>query len=123
MGFSLIETVVATGIVIAVALGVAQLFAVTTDVNRRAAMQTSMTLFAVQKMEQLRTGEAAPLVGVEHLDSGGDVVPAAAAVYVRRWSIEPLASDPSTLLILQVIVTCASRPIDARIVGVRRRGD
>jgi len=122
LGFSLIETLIANGIVIAVSLGVAQLFAMTTEVNRRAAIQTWMTLCAVQKMEELRTDEAVSPDGVEHLDSNGAVVSPAAATYVRRWSIEPLPSDPDALVVLRVIVTATSRPIEARIVGVRRRG-
>ena len=35
---------------------------------------------------------------------GGTTVPAA-AVYVRRWSIEPLPANPGNTLILQVAVT------------------
>jgi type II secretory pathway pseudopilin PulG len=121
MGFSLIETVVATGIIATVALGVAQLFAVTADLNRRAAMQTSMTLLAVQKMEELRSAGTGGADGTDHLDSGGGIVPVAGAAYVRRWTIEPLPADPERLLLMKVVVVSASRPIEARLVGVRRR--
>jgi type II secretory pathway pseudopilin PulG len=122
VGFTLIETLIANGIVLAVALGVAQLFAMTTDANRRAALQTWMTLCAVQKLEELRTVEAAGLSGVEHLDSSGAVVPASNAAYVRRWSIEPLASHPDSLLVTSVVVTFVARPVETQIVGVHRRG-
>jgi type II secretory pathway pseudopilin PulG len=121
MGFSLIETVVATGIIATVALGVAQLFAVTADLNRRAAMQTSMTLLAVQKMEELRSTGTGGTDGTDHLDSGGGIVPAAGAAYVRRWTIEPLAASPGRLLLIRVSVVSASQLVEARIIGVRRR--
>lgn len=36
---------------------------------------------------------------------GNDVQPPAAAVYTRRWSIEPLPTNPNNTLIIQVLVT------------------
>jgi type II secretory pathway pseudopilin PulG len=35
---------------------------------------------------------------------GGGTTPAAGTVYVRRWSVEPLPSNPNNTLILQVLV-------------------
>ena len=35
---------------------------------------------------------------------GGGVVPPKDAVYVRRWSVEPLPSNPNNTLLLQVLV-------------------
>ena len=54
-GFSLIEVVVAMGILTVVSLGVAQLFAASTRVNVMARSQTSTTMLAEQKMEQIRS--------------------------------------------------------------------
>lgn len=122
VGFSLIETLIANGIIVSVALGVAPLFAVTTETNRRAALHTWMAICAAQKIEELRTIEEEIPAGVEHLDARGALVPPAVAVYERRWSIEPLPADPERLLFLKVIVTSTSRPIEARAIGVRRRG-
>lgn len=118
VSFSLVETLIANGIVIAVVLGVAQLFAVTTEANKRAALQTWMAICATQKVEELRTIEAASAGGVEHLDAQGSPVPAAGAVYQRRWSVVPHHSDPARLLLLEVIVTSTSRPIEARATGL-----
>jgi len=53
-GFSLIEVIFAIFLLTAVAVGVAQLFAVGTLANFRAKTQTSTTVLAAQKMEQLR---------------------------------------------------------------------
>jgi type II secretory pathway pseudopilin PulG len=54
-GFSLAEVLVSMGILTAVSLGVAQLFAVSTRANLVARGQTSTTAMAEQKMEQLRS--------------------------------------------------------------------
>ena len=35
---------------------------------------------------------------------GGGAVPPAGTVYVRRWSVEPLPSNPNNTLVLQVLV-------------------
>ena len=53
-GFSLAEVLVAMGILTAVSLGVAQLFAMSAKANFSAKGDTSATTLAEQKMEQLR---------------------------------------------------------------------
>jgi type II secretory pathway pseudopilin PulG len=53
-GFSLAEVLISMGILTAVSLGVAQLFAVSTRANLVARGQTSTTAMAEQKLEQLR---------------------------------------------------------------------
>jgi prepilin-type N-terminal cleavage/methylation domain-containing protein len=47
---------------------------------------------------------------VDHLDVqgaiiGNDEVPPNAAIYTRRWSVEPLPTNPNNTLIIQVLVT------------------
>jgi type II secretory pathway pseudopilin PulG len=54
-GFSLIEVVVSMGLLTAVCLGVAQLFALSTHANLVARNQTSTSAMAEQKMEQIRS--------------------------------------------------------------------
>src|SRR3954454_22632350 len=53
-GFSLIEVIIAMGLLTTVSLGVAQVFAASTRVNLVARGQTSATALAEQKLEQLR---------------------------------------------------------------------
>ena len=53
-GFSLVEVIVSMGLLTAVSLGVAQLFALSTRANLIAKGQTSTTAMAEQKVEQLR---------------------------------------------------------------------
>lgn len=54
-GFSLVEVVISMGLLMAVSLGVAQLFAASTKANLVARGQTSTTALAAQKMEQIRS--------------------------------------------------------------------
>jgi prepilin-type N-terminal cleavage/methylation domain-containing protein len=149
-GFSLVEVVVAMGILTAVSLGVAQLFALSTRANVIAKGQTSTTAMAEQKLEQLRgltwgfdlQGQGLPLSDtstnlavyppahngsglnpspvdsleqntagfVDFLDGNGAWVgtgstPPGSAVYIRRWSIQPLPTNPNNTLVIQVLVT------------------
>jgi len=149
-GFSLIEVVVAMGLLTMVSLGVAQLFAASTRVNIIARSQTSTTMLAEQKMEQIRSltwgfdtdGEGLPVSDttsdltaypstqngsglnpspanslernssgfVDFVDAGGAWVgtgdtPPGTAVYIRRWSIQPLPTNPNNTLVIQVLVT------------------
>lgn len=178
-GFTLVETLVATAILAAVAIGVAQLFVIATDANRAAKQQTSATTLAEQKMEQLRgltwgydtTGLGLPLSDtstnlavdpadrsgsglnpsppgtldenttgfVDFLDRSGTYLgtgstPPANTLYIRRWSIDPLPTNPNNTLVLQVLVTTPVReamrnhatakrkaPGDAWLVSVKTR--
>jgi len=54
-GFSLVEVVISMAILTTVSLGVAQLFAASTNANRVAHDRTSTTAMAEQKMEQIRS--------------------------------------------------------------------
>ena len=147
-GFSMVEVVVAMGILTVVSLGVAQLFAASTRVNIIARSQTSTTMLAEQKIEQIRAltwgydaqglpvsdtvsnlsvyptstggGGLGPSASdsletnrtgfVDFVDAGGAWVgtgaaPSGAAVYIRRWSIQPLPTNPNNTLVIQVLVT------------------
>jgi prepilin-type N-terminal cleavage/methylation domain-containing protein len=152
-GFSLVEVMVAMGLLTVVSLGVAQLFALSTRANVIAKGQTSTTAMAEQKLEQLRgltwgfdlAGQGLPLSDtttnltvsppthngsglnpspsdsleqntagfVDFLDGQGQWVgtgstPPGSAVYIRRWSIQPLPTNPNNTLVIQVLVTPVS---------------
>jgi len=149
-GFSLVEVLVAMGLLTAVSMGVAQLFALSTRANLIAKGATSTTSMAEQKLEQLRgltwgfdlEGQGLPLSDtttnltvfppthdgsglnpspvdsleqntagfVDFLDGNGAWVgtgstPPGSAVYIRRWSIQPLPTNPNNTLVIQVLVT------------------
>lgn len=148
-GFSFVEVVIAMGLLTAVSLGVAQVFAMTGRANLVARGTTSTTAMAEQKMEQLRSltwgfdlgGQGLPLSDttsniavypptqggtglnpspagvleentagfVDYLDTNGNWVgtgttPPATAAYIRRWSIDPLPTNPNNTIVIQVLV-------------------
>jgi hypothetical protein len=149
-GFSLVEVLISMGLLTAVSIGIAQLFAISAKANLTARGVTSTTAMAEQKMEQIRSltwgfltdGSGLPVSDTtsnlsvtpatatgsglnpspsnslnenvtgycDFLDAGGNWVgngttAPATAVYVRRWAIIPLPTNPNNTLILQVLVT------------------
>ena len=165
-GFTLLEVFIAMMLLTVMALGVAQLFGVAIRSTQAARYQTSTTILASQKLEQLRaltwgfdtTGLGLPVsdtssdltvepVGnggqglnpspgsaldantpgyVDYLNARGQWVgtgptPPNTALYIRRWSITPLPTNPNNTLILQVLVTTVHRELQAAGVGGTRR--
>jgi prepilin-type N-terminal cleavage/methylation domain-containing protein len=154
-GFSLIEVLVAMTIVVVAVAGLAQSVGVAARANRTARSTTIAVLLASQKMEQLRAlawsidpaGAAIsdPALGLsppgtltantggycEFLDAAGNtlaagLLPPPGTIYTRRWSIDPLPSNPYNTLVLQVIVTrspsgAPRSPDDVRLASVRTR--
>ena len=149
-GFSLIEVVIAIGLLTAVSLGVAQLFAASTRSNLVARGNTITTALAEQKMEQIRSltwgfdedGLGLPVTDTnsnlsvwpltqdgtglnpsptdsleenkagyfDYLDAhggwvGNGTTAPGTAVYVRRWCILPLPTNPNNTLVIQVLVS------------------
>lgn len=148
-GFSIVEVLVATGLLATALVALAQLFAIATATNQAARNSTLTMMMAEQKIEQLRalqyTFDRAglpvqdtatdlavyPPAGaggkglsphtdntlqantdgyVDYLDhwgrtlGGGTVIPDNTA-FIRRWSVEPLPTNPNNVIILQVMVT------------------
>jgi hypothetical protein len=136
-GCSLVEVLVATTFLVVALLAVAQVIAVAARTNHRAKETTFATVLAQQKMEEIVI-DAASGNGADFVDARGNLLvagaaPPAAAVYSRRWAIEPLSASSADTLVVQVLVTSvraqadgsiASRmllPGEARLVTVRRR--
>jgi prepilin-type N-terminal cleavage/methylation domain-containing protein len=161
-GFSLLEVLIAIAIVTLVLAAIAPLFALSVHANTAARTITVATLLAAAKMEQLRSlpwafdasgrpiddPRLAPSPSdalqrntagfCDFVDGAGRLLgetttPSPGAVYLRRWSIEPLPADPANALVLQVLVTQrfnrsievgparAHAPDEARLVTVRAR--
>jgi type II secretory pathway pseudopilin PulG len=133
-GFTLLEVLVATTLLFVAVAALAGLSVMATQANAMAKKTTFAALIASQKMEQLRgltwgydaLGNPRADVGLtvspadalrqntpgyfDFLDASGSSLgeassPPAQAVFVRRWSIQPLASNPANALVLQVRVT------------------
>jgi prepilin-type N-terminal cleavage/methylation domain-containing protein len=161
-GFSLIEVVIAVGLLAVLSIGIAQLFGMATKANYAAKGQTSTALLAAAKMEQLRglawgfdqgpnalglpvsdlvtdlsvypstagglglnpspagTLDNSVAGYVDYLDRNGQWVgtgqnPPRTAVYVRRWAVDPLPTNPNNTLVLRV--RCTTVDHLARVVG------
>ena len=134
-GFSLVETLVATAILVTSLVSLAQLFVVATKSNAVAKNGGMTMILAQQKMEQLRgLTWGFDAVGLPLSDTttdtakapetagGTGLLPSPAnslwantdgyvdfvGIYTRRWSIEPVSSTPGSSLVIQVLVTTAS---------------
>ena len=160
-GYALVEVMLASALLVAIAVGVAQVIPMAVHATLAARSRTIATVLAVQKMEQLRSltwrWEAAGSppawqavsdtstdlsadppgdggVGlspspdgtldanvppyVDYLDGSGrwvgsDSAPPPGAAYTRRWSIQPLESDPDHTVVLHVLVTTSRRTASA----------
>jgi len=148
-GFSLVEVIIATGILATALVSLAQLFAVSTASNMSARNSGTALIYAEQKIEQLRAlsytldSAGLPITDsttdtsvyppaatggtglspstdntlqsntdgyVDYIDNigrslgGGETIPDNTA-FIRRWSIEPLPTNPNNVIVIQVLVT------------------
>ena len=142
-GFSLLEVLIATTILTVTLVALAQLVALSVTATTAAKETTMATVLGMEKMEQLRSltwgfdASGLPVddprlaaspsdalvrnitgfcdfVDADGQPLGDTAAPPPGAVYVRRWSIEPLPADPANGLVLQVRVTRrVNRDIDS----------
>jgi Tfp pilus assembly protein PilV len=110
-GFSLVETLVASSIIVTAVLSLAQLLALASSTADAAGRMTRATLFAAQKVEDLRASSSVALDG-----SGID---SPAAGFRREWSVNALASDPEHVVVIEIVVR--TRGSATRMVALRTR--
>lgn len=167
-GAALVEVLVASGLLVLVATGVAPVMAQAVRASFSARTATMAAVLTAQKIEQLRSltwgvtadgipmsdvttdlstepgNDAGPGLGasppgtleenmppyVDYLDgmgmwAGHGASPPASAVYVRRWSVQPLAGDPDTLVLQAMVTTARAFPgpsaVQSRLVSLRTR--
>lgn len=113
-GFTLIEVVIATGLLVVIALGSAQLFLVALRRNVVARQQLVMTLAAARKVEELSAAAAAGPLGLsppDALERGADgfadVIVDAGITCVRRWLIAPVPGYAGRAIGIAVRVSVA----------------
>jgi Tfp pilus assembly protein PilV len=134
-GFSLVEVLVATSLVAGALVSLAQLFVLAVMANDSARRTSEASVFAEQKIEQLRSS---PWIDsddrVEYLDERGNVIPTGSstsgALYIRRWRIAAVPGRIGTVAV-HVTVHAASvhdpgdsverRPAMARMLAIRVR--
>jgi len=132
-GFTLVETVVATGILITALAGVAHLFVLGSQLSRQSGASGAALRAAQEKLEQLRSltfgfnddGETdtaseldpSPTYALNEntagysdwLDLGGEVLADSdGAAFVRRWRITRLGTETPDALALEVCVFAAA---------------
>lgn len=109
LGFSLVEVLIATGLLATAMASLAHLFAIATRANMEAGDTTWATVLAMQKIEELRAGPFPALQqSVDYLGPGGnrlDDPGATRRAYTRHWWIEPLPSAPDTIVMITVAVS------------------
>lgn len=144
-GFSLLEALIATGILAVSLVSLADLFGLAIRSNLAARSTTTATVLAQQKLEELRALSWTALSPsppsalqdntpgfVDHVDQfgetrGGGADRSADAIYTRRWAIEPLPSTPDTLVIQVRVMRNAVRgaavrlPEEARLTTARTK--
>jgi prepilin-type N-terminal cleavage/methylation domain-containing protein len=106
-GFTLIEVTIATGMLVVIALGTAQLFAIAIHHNVQARRQLAMSLLAARKADDLAAAAAAgTLRGLaggaldRSVDGFFDTVTDSGALYLRRWTIAPVPGRADVLAIV-----------------------
>jgi prepilin-type N-terminal cleavage/methylation domain-containing protein len=144
-GFSLIEVLVATSILATATLGLAHLLVMSVHVSHVSRVTTTTAVLAFQKMEQLWSMTRDELVAsppgalgtnrdgyFDFLDENGRVLDDGVAVprgavFIRRWSIEPLPLACAFLLQVDVMPAASSAssgssrlPGEGRLVGIKR---
>ncbi len=125
-GFSLIEVLVATGVLVAGLLSLSQLFAMAIATNVAAKHASVATVLAAQKVEEIRAEPGAGAAsGVDHADRWGSVLgsglpPPLGAIYTRRWWIHEWPSGAGRTLVIQVTVEPVHDSADG---GARARGE
>jgi Tfp pilus assembly protein PilV len=126
-GFSLLETIVGVGLLTGALVALVQLVAMSVTVNATAKHRILASIAAEQKLEEMRADPSLSGVadGLEQLNAVGAPVcaakePCEGVVYIRNWSVRPVASAPDALLLLQVLVRHA-RYGEVHLVTVRPR--
>ena len=110
-GFTLIEVLVATGLVGMVALAVAPLMLMAVQTSAVAQEATELTSLGTERMEILR---ALPFTDGQ-LAAGGSITTSASG-----YSVDPVDGDPDRYLRWQITDQSASRKHIELVVGVRK---
>ena len=110
-GFSLVEVLVAAAILASALAALGQVFTIAIRASIEARDVTSETIFAAQKIEELRA-TAFPDVPlgdfVEYLDAGGRIVDGVAIngapAFTRTWAVTSFPADPEDTAVMSVRV-------------------
>ena len=128
-GFTLIEVTIATGLLVTIALGTAQLFALAIDHTLSSRHQLLMTAAAEAKIDELSAAAARGVVGLAppgtldgDVDGFVDRPADGAGVYVRRWRVVPVTGYETEALAIVVRVVPPARTADVHVAAIVLRG-
>jgi prepilin-type N-terminal cleavage/methylation domain-containing protein len=128
-GFSLIEVLVATGVLVTVAAGGAQLFAVAIHHDIAARQQLAMSIAAASKIEEVAalaasTAPPASAIGAVDRAVAGyvDTAVVAGATFERRWMVAPLGgySTTAVVIVVRVVSRVSHSSPDFEIASIRK---
>jgi type II secretory pathway pseudopilin PulG len=125
-GFTLVESLVAIGLVVSIALGSAQLFTVAIARNLSAREQLAMSLLASTKVHDLAAAAANGTIALSPPDSldrtadgCNDTLLDNGRAYVRRWRISRVAGFGDDVVAIAVRVMPAAGRGDVRVAAIR----
>jgi prepilin-type N-terminal cleavage/methylation domain-containing protein len=123
-GFALLEVIVAAALLVTLAAGASRIIAAALREGHASRLRAVAMVAAAGKIEELRSLPPADVAGgADYLDTAGAVVGGGlslprSAVYVRRWSVQPLDGDADTLAV-RVDVSTRDGALTARLTTVR----
>ena len=127
-GFTLLEVTIATGLLVVIALGSAQMFVLAIRHNVAAKQQLVMALVAARKIDELSAAAAAdplPSSPPDALERGAegfaDVTVEGGVFCVRRWLVSPLPGYAGRAIAIAVRVSVAGGG-DVQIVTICEAG-
>ena len=130
-GFTLIESIVAMGLVVAVALGSAQLFSIAIARNLHAREQLVMSLLAAAKVNDLAAAAADGTIALSPPDSLDRTIDGCADMpvdgggrpFVRRWRISRVAgfADDAVAIVVRVMPEAGAGEVRAATIREWRR--
>jgi prepilin-type N-terminal cleavage/methylation domain-containing protein len=127
-GFSLIEVLVATGILGAAAVALSGLCLTSADAMLAARQRSIATILARARLEELLADADGLRNGVDagdRVSASGASEPDAGGWYERRWVVTPSAAIPDKLVVAAVVVTTAAggrlQLHDVRLVTIAER--
>jgi prepilin-type N-terminal cleavage/methylation domain-containing protein len=130
-GFTLVEVLVATAILVTIAAGTAQLFAIAIRHSVAARQQLAMSVAASRKIDELaesvgRSGVPPAAAGAldRAVDGFSDATIEGGVSLERRWLIAPLSSYNATavVIVIRVVPVAARAGPDLEVVTVREGG-
>ena len=128
-GFSLIEVMIAIGLLVTIALGSAQMFALAIDHTMSARHQLLMTVAAERKLDELSAAAARGVVAIappdaldRDIDGFVDRPADGGGVYLRRWHVIAVHGYESEAVAIVVRVLPPARTADLHVTAIVSRG-